>query len=107
MTIELTDANFQAEVLDSPLPVLVDFWGDYCGPCKRIAPLLDQLAEELAGKARIGKVDVGAHMPLANRYGVRALPNLLFFKDGRVREQFIGSEITKDQLQAKLEALMA
>ena len=105
MTFELTETNFQSEVLDSALPVLVDFWGEYCGPCKRIAPLLDQLAGEMAGIAKIGKVDVGNQMPIAVRYGIRSVPNLLFFKNGEVKDQFIGSEISKEQIRARLEAL--
>ena len=106
MTFDLDETNFQSEVLDSPLPVLVDFWAGYCDPCKRLSPVLSQLAEEMAGKAKIGKVDIGSQMPLANRYGVRALPNLLFFKNGEVKDQFVGANITKDQMRAKLEALM-
>ena len=106
MTLELNESNFQTEVIDSTLPVLVDFWGEHCGPCKRISPLLDQLAVEMAGIAKIGKVDVGSEMPIATRYGVRALPNLLFFKNGEVKEQVIGSDISKEQIRVKLEALV-
>lgn len=105
MPLELNETNFQSEVLDSVLPVLVDFWGEHCGPCKRIAPLLDQLAGEMAGIAKIAKVDVGSQMPIAVRYGIRSVPNLLFFKNGEVKDQFIGSEISKEQIRAKLEAL--
>jgi len=105
MAIELNEANFQSEVLDSELPVLVDFWGEHCGPCKRLAPLLDQLAGEMAGQAKVGKVDAGMNMPIATRYGVRAVPNLLFFKNGEVKDQFIGADITKEQMRARLEAL--
>ncbi len=106
MIIELNETNFESEVLDSKLPVLVDFWGEYCGPCKKIAPLLDQLAVEMVDIAKIGKVNVGSQMPIAVRYGIRSLPNLLFFKNGEVKDQFIGSEISKEQIRAKLEALM-
>ena len=106
MIIELNETNFESEVLDSKLPVLVDFWGEYCGPCKKIAPLLDQLAGEMADIAKIGKVNVGSQMPIAVRYGIRSVPNLLFFKNGEVKDQFIGSEISKEQMRAKLEALM-
>lgn len=106
MSTELTEANFQTEVIDSPLPVLVDFWGEHCGPCKRIAVVLDQLADEMQGMAKIGKVDAAANMPLASSYGVRAVPNLLFFKNGEVKDQFIGADISKEQIRAKLEALM-
>lgn len=106
MTLELNETNFPSEVLDSKLPVLVDFWGEHCGHCKSLTPLLDQLAGEMAGIAKIGKVNVGSQMPIAVRYGVKALPTLLFFKNGEVKDQFIGANITKDQLRAKLEALM-
>lgn len=106
MSLELNETNFQSEVLDSKLPVLVDFWGEHCGPCKRIIPLLDQLAIEMAGIAKIGKVDVGSQMPIAVRYGIRSVPNLLFLKNGEVKDQFIGSDITKEQIRAKLEAMV-
>jgi thioredoxin 1 len=105
MSIELNESNFQAEVIDSNLPVLVDFWSEYCGPCKELAPVLDQLADEVAGWAKVAKMDAIAHMPISTRYGVRAVPNLLFFKNGEVKEQFIGAKITKTQLREKLEAL--
>lgn len=106
MIIELDETNFQTEVLDSKLPVLVDFWGEHCGPCKRLAPLLDQLAGEMAGIAKIGKVDVGSQMPIAVRYGIRSVPNLLFFKNGEVKDQFIGSDISQEQIRARLKALV-
>ena len=102
---ELNETNFQTEVLDSDLPVLVDFWSEQCGPCKQIAPVLDQLSEEMKGTAKICKIDAMANMKLAVGYGVRSVPNLLFFKNGEVKDQFIGASITKDQLRAKLEAL--
>ena len=106
MATELNEANFQAEVLDSPLPVLVDFWTEYCGPCKNLVPVLDQLTLDVAGKAKVAKIDAFANTALAVRYGVRSVPNLLFFKNGEVKDQFVGANITKDQLRAKLEALM-
>ena len=106
MATELNEANFQAEVLDCPLPVLVDFWTEYCGPCKNLVPILDQLTQDVADRATVVKIDAFANTELAVRYGVRAVPNLLFFKNGEVKDQFIGANITKDQLRAKLEALM-
>jgi thioredoxin 1 len=105
MSIELNEANFQAEVIDSNLPVLVDFWSEYCGPCKLLAPVLDQLAVEVAGWAKVAKIDAMANLPVSTRYGVRSVPNLLFFKNGEVKEQFVGADITKARLHEKLEAL--
>jgi thioredoxin 1 len=105
MAIELNESNFQAEVIDSNLPVLVDFWSEHCGPCKLLAPVLDQLAEEVAGWAKVAKIDAMANLPVATRYGVRSVPNLLFFKNGEVKEQFVGADITKARLHEKLEAL--
>lgn len=106
MIIELDETDFQTEVLDSKLPVLVDFWAEKCTPCANLVPVLDQLAGEVSGKAKIFKMDAFANMKLAAGYGVRSVPNLLFFKNGEVKDQFIGANITKDQLRAKLEALM-
>jgi thioredoxin 1 len=106
MPIELNEANFKSEVLESPVPVLVDFWAVNCGPCVQIAPILDQLASELEGKAKITKIDAHANAAISIRYGVRAVPNLLFFKSGQVMEQFVGGRITKQKLGSKLEALM-
>ena len=105
MTIELNEANFQSEVIDSTLPVLVDFWSDHCGPCKQLAPVLDQLSAEVTGWAKVAKMDAVANAPVSSRYGVRSVPNLLFFRNGEVKEQFVGAHITKEQLRQKLEAL--
>jgi thioredoxin 1 len=106
MSVELNEANFQSEVLESDLPVLVDFWSEHCGPCKSFAPVLDQLAEEVAAWAKVAKIDAIANQSLSIRYGVRSVPNLLFFKNGEVKEQFVGAGITKAQLREKLEALI-
>lgn len=105
MSIELNAANFQEEVIESQLPVLVDFWSEQCGPCKQLAPVLDQLSLEVAGWAKVAKMDAVANLPLSSRYGVRSVPNLLFFKNGEVKDQFVGANITKEQLRLKLEAL--
>ncbi|MCY3999937.1 MAG: thioredoxin [Bacteroidetes bacterium] len=103
--IEFTDANFQSEVLESSVPVLVDFWAEWCGPCRAIAPVITELATEYSGKAKIGKVDVDSNPQTAMNYNVRSIPTLLFFVDGQVRDQMIGSA-SKREFQKKLDALV-
>ncbi len=105
MALTLTDANFQSEVIDSELPVLVDFWAEWCGPCKMIGPVIDQVATDLEGIAKVGKVNVDDARELAVKYNVRSIPLLLFFKNGEVKDQIVGASVTKDQLKAKLQAL--
>ena len=105
MSLNLTDTNFQSEVIDSNVPVLVDFWAEWCGPCKMIGPIIDQLSSELDGQAKIGKVNEHEARELAVKYNVRSIPLLLFFKNGEVKDQIVGASITKDQLKAKLLAL--
>jgi thioredoxin 1 len=91
MTIELTSANFQREVLEAPTPVLVDFWGTWCPPCRRIAPLIDALAESAGGRYRVGKVNVVEQETLASRYRISSLPTLLLFKGGQVVQKWVGA----------------
>jgi thioredoxin 1 len=105
MAIQLTEANFDAEVIHSDLPVLVDFWAEWCGPCKMIGPIIDQLSGEVAGKAKVAKLNVDEARALAVKYNVRSIPLLLFFKNGEVKDQIVGASVTKDQLKAKLESL--
>ena len=105
MSLQFTDANFQSEVINSDLPVLVDFWAEWCGPCKMIGPIIDQVATELAGQAKVGKVNVDEARQLAAKYSVRSIPFLLFFKGGQVKDQIVGASVTKEQLKAKLLAL--
>ena len=105
MALQLTDANFQSEVIDSSVPVLVDFWAEWCGPCKMIGPIIDQLSTELGDAAKVGKVNVDDARDLAVKYNVRSIPLLLFFKNGEVKDQIVGASVTKDQLKAKLQAL--
>ena len=105
MALKLTDANFQSEVIDSDQPVLVDFWAEWCGPCKMIGPIIDQVAADLEGTAKVGKVNVDEARELAVKYNVRSIPLLLFFKNGEVKDQIVGASVTKDQLKAKLQAL--
>ena len=106
MALTLTDANFQTEVIDSDQPVLVDFWAEWCGPCKMIGPVLDQVASDLEGVAKVGKVNVDDARELAVKYNVRSIPLLLFFKNGEVKDQIVGASVTKEQLKAKLQALV-
>ena len=98
----LTDANFEQEVLKSPTPVLVDFWAEWCGPCKMIAPILDELASEYDGKVKVGKVNIDESPSIATQYGIRAIPTLLIFKDGEVAEQVVGLRSKRD-LKANLD----
>lgn len=106
MALTLNDTNFQSEVIDSDQPVLVDFWAEWCGPCKMIGPVLDQVASELEGVAKVGKVNVDEAQALAVKYNVRSIPLLLFFKNGEVKDQIVGASVTKEQLKAKLQALV-
>ena len=87
----VSDSNFEGEVLKSPTPVLVDFWAPWCGPCKAIAPLLDELADDYAGRLKIVKINVDDNPETPARYGVRGIPNLLIIKGGQVKDQIVGA----------------
>jgi len=104
--VTLTQENFSQQVLQSPAPVLVDFWAEWCGPCKMIAPLLDELADEYDGKVKIGKVNIDEQQNLAAEYGVRAIPTLLVFHRGEVTDQLVGARSKRD-LKASLDRVAA
>jgi len=105
MTADVTDATFGAEVLASELPVLVDFWAEWCPPCHRLAPVLDELAAEYEGRARVVKVDVDANPQVTRVYGVMAMPTLSVFHQGRVVSQVVGAQ-PKSRLRAQLDGAL-
>jgi len=102
--VAVNEANFDAEVVNTQTPVLVDFWAEWCGPCKMIAPILDEIANEKGAAVKVAKVNVDENQGLSSKFGIRAIPTLLFFKNGSVREQIVGMTSKRD-LIAKLEAL--
>ncbi len=105
MALQITESNFESEVIQSPVPVLVDFWATWCGPCKMISPIVDQVAVEMAGKAKVGKVDVDGNGGLATRFNIRSIPTLLFFKGGELKDTIVGAT-SKDNIVKRLQALM-
>jgi len=103
--VNLTQDNFDQEVLKSPTPILVDFWAEWCGPCKMLAPALDELAEEYDGRVRIGKVNIDDQQGLAAQYGIRSIPTLLLFQSGEVVDQIVGLR-TKRDLKASFDRVL-
>ena len=103
--INLTSENFAEEVENASVPVLVDFWAEWCGPCKAIGPVLDEVAAEVGDRAKLCKVNVDEQTELAGKYNVRSIPMLLFIKDGEVKDQVLGTGTPKDGLIQKLDAL--
>ena len=102
----VTDASFEAEVVKADLPVLVDYWAEWCGPCKMIAPILSEIAAEKAGQVTIAKLNVDDHGDIAQRYGVMSIPTLLVFKDGNLVKTMVGAK-GKGQLLSELEEFLA
>ncbi len=105
MALQITEANFESEVLGSAVPVLVDFWATWCGPCKMISPIVDQVSTEMAGVAKVCKADVDVNKDLANRFGIRSIPTLLFFKNGELVDTIVGAT-SKDNIISHLKALL-
>ena len=105
MAKEFTVSNFNEEVLESSLPVLVDFWAEWCGPCRMISPLIDELHEEFKNQAVIGKVNVDSESDISAKYGITSIPTLLFFKNGEIVDKHVGSA-SKSQLEDKIKSLL-
>ena len=103
-TVNISESNFESEVTQSDKPVLVDFWAEWCGPCKMIAPILDEIAKEKAGAVKVGKVNIDENQSLSFKFNIRAIPTMLFFKNGQVRDQVTGMTSKKDLL-GRLDAL--
>lgn len=100
--LNVTNATFQSEVLESDVPVLVDFWAEWCGPCRMVAPILEQLANEVGDKAKIAKINVDTEPELAGRFGVMSIPTLIVFKDGKILNKTVGLK-SKEDLKRMLE----
>ncbi len=105
MALTITEDNFEAEVINSDQPVLVDFWAEWCGPCKMIGPMVDAVATELEGIAKVGKCNLDDGQALAAKYSIKSIPTLLFFKDGEVKDQIVGAAVTQGQIADKLKGL--
>ena len=105
MAKEITSANFETEVLKASLPVVVDFWAPWCGPCKAVAPSIDMLSEEMKGSVEFGKVNVDDHPDIAGRYGIMSIPTLIIFRAGNVAGQLVGA-LTKEELKKRIKATL-
>ena len=102
VVVHLTDQNFQNEVIKSKVPVLVDFWAEWCMPCKMIAPIIDEIAKEFSGKLKIAKLNIDEGQNTATKYGIMSIPTIMFFKNGVVSDQVVGV-LTKEQLKKKIQ----
>ena len=105
ITKEFTADNFEKEVIQSAQPVLVDFWAEWCGPCRQIAPTIDEVAAEYKGRAVVGKVNIDHHPDIASQYGIRSIPNLLVFSEGKVQQQIVGA-VGKSEISEAINKLL-
>ncbi len=105
MAIEVTDANFEKEVLQSNIPVIVDFWAEWCGPCRMVAPIVKEISGEFEGRAKVAKMDVDSNPDIPVKYGIRNIPTILFFKNGQIVDKQVGA-VPKNVLVSKLEAIL-
>ncbi|MCG3138210.1 MAG: Thioredoxin C-1 [Phycisphaerae bacterium] len=106
-TVEFNDANFESEVLQSQQPVLVDFWAEWCMPCKALGPVIDELAKDYTGKIKVGKVDTDANKEVSVHYGISSIPTVILFKDGQIKDRFVGLRNKKDFVAALENLLQA
>jgi len=104
--VEITDANFQDMVLNSEKPVLIDFWAVWCGPCRAVAPIVEEIADEYDGRAVVGKIDVDSNRDTAMKFGIQAIPTLFLIKGGEVVDKIVGNVADKNNIKAKLDALL-
>lgn len=104
--VTVTEKDFESQVLKSDLPVLVDFWAEWCGPCRALSPVIDEIADDFQGKLKVAKVDIEQAQELAAKYNVTSIPNLIVFKEGQVAEQIVGA-LPKDHIVNKLNPLLS
>ena len=105
MAVEITDSNFEELVLKSDRPVVIDFWAEWCGPCRMVGPLVEEIAQEYQGKALVGKVDVDNNPGISSKFGIRNIPTILFIKNGEIVDKQVGA-VPKSVLASKLEAIL-
>jgi thioredoxin 1 len=106
ISVEVTDKNFETEVIQSSTPVLVDFWAVWCGPCKMIAPAIEEMASKFSGRVKVAKMDVDSNQATATQYGIRSIPTLLIFKGGKVVDQVVGA-VPKAEIEKRLDRALA
>jgi thioredoxin 1 len=104
--VEITDGNFETEVIQSKMPVLIDFWAPWCGPCRMVSPIVEEIALDYEGKIKVGKINTDENQQVASRYGIMSIPTLMIFKDGEVKERIVGAQ-PKDAIVSKVDKVLA